>query len=152
MAKVKSVLGYLVALLGVPIVLATFMSMSFWSELLVDATGITISPWVTGGEIARTIEHGAYRTEIHRPVFDALVGQRREGFVQVDWTPAGALPAQIDQELDLDGDGQADARVQLDTRAVQATLTPLSPWVLGLEGTYALNDGITIRIRVENRQ
>ncbi|MBN1937481.1 MAG: hypothetical protein JW934_22680 [Anaerolineae bacterium] len=152
MAKLKSILGYLLASLSVPIVLATFMGMSFWSELLVDATGVTVSPWFTGGEVAYAVEHGAYHTDIHHPVFDALIGQRREGFVQVSWISAGVLPAQIDEELDLDGDGQADARVQLDTKAPRATLTSLSPWVLELEGTYTLNDGVAVRIQLENRK
>lgn len=152
MAKLKSVLGYLLALLSVPILLATFMGMSFWSKLLVNVTDVTVSPWFTGGKVAYAVEHGAYRTEIRQPVFDALIGQRRKGFVQVDWTPAEALPAQIDEELDLDGDGQADAHIQFDTVSVQATLTPLSPWVLGLEGTYTLNDGIAVRIQLENQK
>lgn len=150
MSKLKSILGYIAASLSIPIILATFMAMPFWSELLVSATGVTISPWFTGGEVARTVDHDTYRTDIHRPIFDALIGERKEGFVQVDWTPLQALPARIDEEIDVDGDGQADFRVEWDTGSDQATLTSYASWVLGLEGTYRLEDSLAVRVTLRN--
>lgn len=150
MSKLKSILGYIAASLSIPIILATFMAMPFWSELLVSATGVTISPWFTGGEVARTVDHDTYRTDIHRPIFDALIGERKEGFVQVDWTPLQALPARIDEEIDVDGDGQADFRVEWDTGSDQATLTSYASWVLGLEGIYRLEDSLAVRVTLRN--
>lgn len=150
MSKLKSILGYIAASLSIPIILATFMAMPFWSELLVSATGVTISPWFTGGEVARTVDHDTYRTDIHRPIFDALIGERKEGFVQVDWTPLQAIPARIDEEIDVDGDGQADFRVEWDTGSDQATLTSYASWVLGLEGTYRLEDSLAVRVTLRN--
>lgn len=150
MDKLRTILGYLVAALGVPLLLATFVGMNVWAPALVSATGVTVSPWFTGDTVARTIHHGDYRTEIHKPVFQALIGERKEGFVQVDWTPTGLLPQQIDEEIDYDGDGQPDFRVVLDPQAVQATLTPLTPAVLGLEGTYRLDTALAIRVQLKN--
>ena len=151
MSKVKTVLGYIAASLGIPIIIATSVGMPFWSELLVSATGVTISPWFTGGAVARTVDHGTYRTDIHCPVFDALIGERKLGFVQVDWTPLEPLPAQIDEEVDVDGDGQVDFRVEWDTGSDQATLTPYASWVLGLEETYRLEDALAIRVNLRNQ-
>ncbi|MDY6877388.1 MAG: hypothetical protein SWK90_14450 [Chloroflexota bacterium] len=151
MSKVKTVLGYIVASLSIPIILATFMGMPFWSKLLVSTTGVTISPWFTGGEVARTVDHDTYRTDIHRPVFDALIGERKQGFVQVDWAPLESLPARIDEEVDVDGDGQADFRVEWDTASDQATLRPYASWVLGLERTYRLEDSLAVRVNLRNR-
>lgn len=118
---------------------------------MVSATGLTISPWFTGGEVARTVDHDTYRTDIHRPVFDALIGERKQGFVQIGWTPLEALPARIDEEVDVDGDGQADFRVKWDTGSDQATLTPYASWVLRLEGTYRLEDALAVRVTLRNR-
>jgi hypothetical protein len=150
MAKLRSVLGYLAAALTVPLITATFMGIPFWSERLVSVTGVTVSPWFTGGEVARTVDHGAYRTEIHQPVYDALIGERRRGSVQVDWTPPESLPHQLDEEIDFDGDGQADFRVQLETQSAQALVTPYTSDVLELEDVYQLPEALAIRVRVVN--
>ncbi len=49
---------------------------------------------------------------VHREVYPKTPLQRVEPFVQMDWTPVAALPAQIDEEVDLDGDGKADLRAR----------------------------------------
>jgi hypothetical protein len=80
-AKMKAFLGYFTAALMVPVVFISLMGMGPLAEGLVKVTGVVISPWYTGGEVARTVAHGAYELRIHRPVFDWLIGEQREGFV-----------------------------------------------------------------------
>jgi hypothetical protein len=150
MAKLKAILGYTVAALMIPLALATLMGLNDWMRLLVSTTGLTVSPWFTGGEVIQTVDHGDYQTRIHRPVFDALIGERSEGFVQVDWTPPTAVPARIDEQVDFDGDGQVDFHIELDTQTRQANLTPLTSQVLGLEGVYRLDDAWAIRVTLKN--
>ena len=133
MAHLKSVLGYTAAALSIPIMLAglfAFIAPEPIGTSFLSATGLKTSANWTGGEVVQTVDHGAYQTEVHRPVFDALIGERQEGFVQVAWRPPEALPARIDEEIDADADGQADFRVELDTATRKATLTPYSPNVL----------------------
>jgi len=98
----------------------------------------------------QTIDHGTYQTQVHRMVFDALIGERKEGFIQVGWTPPDSLPAHIDEEIDADGDGQADFRVEVDTANKESTLTPYASWVLELEGTYRLEDSLAVRVYLRN--
>ncbi|PKO22948.1 MAG: hypothetical protein CVU38_06725 [Chloroflexi bacterium HGW-Chloroflexi-1] len=150
MSKLKSFLGYLLAALGIPVILVTFMGASVWMKTFVSITGVTISPWYTGGEVAYTVRHDGYRTEIYTPVFQALIGERDEGFVQVAWTPKGLVPARIDEEIDYNGDGVMDFRVQWDTKTDQATITPYSAYVLGLEGVYALEESHAVRVDLRN--
>jgi hypothetical protein len=83
-------------------------------------------------------------------VFDALIGERKEGFIQVGWTPPDSLPAYIDEEVDADGDGEADFRVEVNTANKASTLTPYAPWVLELEGTYRLEDSLAVRVFLRN--
>jgi hypothetical protein len=150
MSKLKSILAYGVAGLGIPIILVTFMGMPFWMNLLVANTGLKVSPWYTGAEVVRSVDHGQYRTLIHRPVFDALIGERSNGFVQVDWKPINSVPEEIAEEIDLDGNGSADFQVVLNSRSGRALLIPYSSQVTGLEGTYKLKDSWAIRVQLKN--
>ena len=148
---VKAICGYLMAMLGVPLILLGLMGPSAGlDERFISATGLTLSPWIDGGEVVQTTDHGTYQTHVHRMVFDALIGQRKEGFVQVDWLPPYALPARIDEEIDADGDGQADFRVEAVTATQEVTLTPHAPWVLRLEGIYGLEDSLVVRVILKN--
>ncbi len=150
MSRLKVFLGYAVAALGLPIVLATFMGQAFWMQSLVSATGWRISPWFTGDVVAQTVSHDGYEIRIHRPVFLALIGERPEGFVQVDFAPPGYVPAQVAEEIDYDGDGQTDFRLELDTKTRQARLTPYTAAVMGVRGVYRLKDAWAVRVDVKN--
>lgn len=150
MSKVKSFLGYTIAALMIPVALVALMGMGPLSELLVSVTGLEITPWFSGGDVVRTVDHDGYETRIHEPVFDALIGERREGFVQIDWEPLSRLPARIDQDVDWDNDGAADFRIQVQMETLEANLTPFAEGILGLEGVYRLEDGVAVRVTLRN--
>jgi hypothetical protein len=148
MSKLKSLLAHTWVLLATPILLVTFVRMPFLAGLLADTSGVKISPWYVGGDVVRETEHPGYRTVLRRPVFDALIGQRSTGFVQIEWLPAegAVLPARIEEAVDYDADGVADFTVDLDTAANQATVTAHSARVLGLTRVYRLEKERVIRI------
>jgi hypothetical protein len=145
----KAVFGYLGAGLAVPLVLATFIRMQRWMEWIAD-TGLRVSPWFAGGEVAFSVPHDGYQTRIHEPVFLGLLVETSEGFVQVDWTPRENAPAWIDEAIDYDDDGTDDFHVLWNTQTGDIALTPFSEEVLCLEGKYALNDTWAVRVRVKN--
>jgi hypothetical protein len=150
MSRLKSALALALAALATPVVLATFMGIGSWSKALAEATGVVISPWYTGGEVARTVPHDGYRALVRRPVFDGLIGPRAEGFVQVEWSPGEgmALPAALREEVDAEGDGRIDFVVVLNTAANRATVQALSGTVLGLERVYDLGAERAVRVRL----
>ena len=153
MAKFKSILGYTLAVLCIPLMIfgtLAFSGIVPWGESFIKATDLKISANWTGGEVVQIVEHGTYQTEIQRPVFDALIGERKEGFIQIAWRPPEALPAFINEEIDFDADGQADFRIELQPASKQATITSYSPNVLGLEGVYNLGDKLAIRVKLKN--
>jgi hypothetical protein len=151
MTTFKTILGYSAAVLSLLITLVTMAAWMFeWGQAFADRTGLVLVPTYSGGEVVRTVDHGAYQTEIHRPIFDALIGETKEGFIQVAWRKADALPAQINEAIDFDADGQADFHVSLDTATRQATLTPLTQNVLGLKGVYSLGETLAIRVTLRN--
>lgn len=146
MKTLKGILGYIWAFLTVFIVLATFMGNDYFSEQLASATGITVSPWFSGGEIVKTIDHGTYKTYIHRPVFDALIGERREGFMQLNWEPYAGLPPVIQETIDYNGDSRKDFLITLNTQTGDATLAAHTPTVLSIERSYRLKTGWAVRV------
>jgi hypothetical protein len=151
MNKIKAIFGYIIAALGIPLVLATLIGMQFWMQTLVNSTGIKVSPNFTGGEVRYTIDHQTYKTEIHETVFAALIGESSEGFVQIKWSPRTAVPQLIDEIIDYNQDGTPDFQVKWDRPANQASIQALQPAVLGLEGTYQLKEGPAIRVKLKNQ-
>jgi hypothetical protein len=150
MNKLKSFLGYAAAVLSPLIVLVSFMGLDYLAEPFITATGLEVSANFTGGEVVQTVDHGTYQAAIHRPVFDALIGERKTGFVQIDWAPLDALPALVEERVDVDGDGQADMHLQVDVAGEETALTAYAPWVLEMEGTYRLPESLAVRVTLRN--
>lgn len=146
MQTIKPIIGYAWAACAVLVVLACFIGSDYFSHRLAAATGITISPWFSGGEVAATTEHGTYRALIHRPVFDGLFSERQDGFVQIKWEPHQALPATITETIDYNGDGATDFTIVLDTTSGKASLSGQSPTVRGIERTFKLKTGWAVRV------
>ncbi|HPL64047.1 MAG: hypothetical protein PHI99_07465 [Syntrophales bacterium] len=149
MDRLKAILGYSCAVCALIAALATFLGNDALSRALASATGVTVSPWYSGGEVVRAINHGPYRTDIHRPVFDALIGERETGFVQVKWVPAAGLPEIIREKIEIDGKGKMDFAIRLDTKTGKADLESPGPAVISLENTYRLRDGWAARIELK---
>ena len=150
MRIVKKIIGYSLAFLAIPLVLATFIGMDFWGSRLAATTGVQVSPWYTGNDVSHTVNHGSYELRVHRPVFDGLLRESREGFVQIDWAPLESVPATVDEEIDWNADGVSDFSVSMDTRNKTAKLTPHTPDVTGLEGPFKLKAGYSVRVGLLN--
>jgi hypothetical protein len=149
MNRIGTVLGYLWASLALLIVLATFIGSNFFSHQLVSLTGLTVSPWYTGGEVVRTIDHGTYQTLLHRPVFDGLFGERQTGFMQLNWESSAGLPPVIEEAIDYDGDQKRDFLIRLDTQTGKTSLLANLPTVTGVGATYKLKKGWAARVLLQ---
>jgi hypothetical protein len=150
--RARSLLGYSWAALCLVIILATFIGLGSWAQGLASVTGVQVSPWFSGGEVVRTIDHDSYKTLVHRPVFDGLFSERAQGFVQVDWVaaPHRSLPAELRERFDVDGDGKPDAAVSVETASSTTRLETLQPWVLGADELIVAEQDRILRIRLRN--
>jgi len=148
--KLKNI-GYLWAALATPAVLLTMLYHSGLSRRLADASGIRISPRFSGGEIARTVDHGGYRTIVHRPVFDGLTGDREKGFIQVDWEPVAPLPETLREELDVYGNGEK-LSVILNTVSGTAACENDPSWVSGKPKAARYRAGWTMRVGLKKQK
>ena len=98
------------------------------------ALNLKIAPWFSGGESASVIDRSSYQITVYRPVYPALVGEGSKGFVQVVWQPRSALPLQVQEAIDLNGDGTVDCEISFSNPPGEAaapvlTVNPKSPWV-----------------------
>ena len=152
MSRIRPYLAYSWALMATPLLLVTFMHMDTLPGRLVAVTGLHVHPVYTGGEELQTIDHPGYTTIVHRPVFDGLIGQRQTGFVQIKWQPTDAnLPDLVDEEIDVDEDGKADMRVQLDPRTDNVHLDPLDSRVLSVNEVIKVGSARIVRINLRKR-
>jgi hypothetical protein len=146
MSRLKSILGYTIAVLAFFVVPATFLGQKYFSSKLVSATGIKVSPRFTGGEVIKTIDHKTYTTLIHRPVFDGLMGERKDGFIQIIWEGQNGWPQVIEEKIDYNGDNVEDFSIGIETKTGNGRLTVYNASVVGIGQTYVLKSGYAARI------
>lgn len=144
--KLKATLGYVMAAAAFIIVIVTFVGNDALSPIFARATGMTVSPRYSGGEVIRTVDHGTYKSLIHRPVFDGLFSDRADGFIQVNWYGQPPWPRKIEEAVDYDSDGIVDFTVTLDTQNLTADLSTQNSSVTGIGKTYRLDRGFAVRI------
>jgi hypothetical protein len=151
MKRIKAFLGYTMAALCIVISFATFMGMDSWCQLIVKTTGLKISQWITGDVVINTVDHGNYKTRIHKPVFQGLFSEHQEGFIQIDWVKVKELPARITEEIDYNGDGIMDFSVQYAGKN-RVSLHPYNPQVLSVDSSYKMEDSYAVRIKLKNKK
>ncbi len=165
MARLRAALGYTGAVLTVVAMLVMPFVLFPLFQGVVAATGVEVDPVYSGGAAVRTIERGGYRIVVNGPVRSRALLARPAPYVQLAWEPVRALPAQVSDEVDLDGDGRADLtacfEVPADTTApLVVDVTPAGGKVLPLrrvstESFSALiarvGDRIVVRVPLATR-
>ena len=137
--RILLTLAYTSAALTLLIAACTpFYLMGAFSGMVAHA-GLHIDAAYSGGPSARTYDRPGYQIVVHDPVQPHPL-QRVDPFVQIEFTPASALPAVVDEEIDLDGDGRADVHVAfaMDRRAG----AKLTGNVIALNGNYETLTGV----------
>lgn len=111
MKKIKLLSGIIWALLCLVLVLALFPQMNALSGSFARLPFMKINPRYSGGEVVDHIVRHNYTIDIRKPVFNGLIGEKRNGFVQVDWR--GQIPDVLDDTIDYDLDTRADFRIHI---------------------------------------
>jgi len=113
-------------------VLAPFLLYGMFTKGF-SSLGLHVDEMYSGGPKVRTVQTGGYSIDIHRPVSPHML-QTEKPFVQLDWRPVSALPPQVSDLVDVDGDGQPDIRVSFDVP--KDVKTPLRVSVEALNPRY----------------
>ena len=127
MKKVISILAYTWAFACTFILLFTFVSSNALSSSLINLTDMKIDPLYTGGDIKETLREDGLIYQIHKPVFSALFGESKEGYVQVKITSDTKLPESIVKEIDYNGDGLNDFSLNIHTPTSETRFESLQP-------------------------
>jgi hypothetical protein len=131
--RILSILAYTGAALTLVVAASVpFVLMGVFSKAIAHA-GLHIDAAYSGGTVARTIDRGGYKIVVYQPVKPRLL-EPIEPFVQIVFEPADALPARMNEEIDLDGDGQPDVRVSFSLPSDPNA--PLRGDVAALNGKY----------------
>jgi len=142
--------GYLCAAAGIFVVTFGFFTVSTQAHRLAQAPFMRIHPAYSGGEVLRSFSEGGAFWEVHKPVFDGLVGERREGFVQIGvefLAPGTAASAPID----CDGDGRTDFILSLPAGEGAPEISGPAPFVRDL-GTWSRDgESAIVRVTLERR-
>jgi hypothetical protein len=145
--RLKSFLGYSWAVIVLILVLINYIGVNDFGKTLASVAGLKPSPWFGGGENVRTIDHGTYRTVIHSPVFNQVLGQKKKGLLMIKWGPLAELPAVIFERIDYNGDGKADFIIALNTKEGKTKLvSKQNPSVLAVRKAVRLSDGWAARV------
>ena len=133
-ARIVAVLAYVGA--AVTLVVAAcvpFVLMGVFTKAVAHA-GLHVDAAYTGGAVARTLARNGYQVVVYQP-FQPHAVQQVGPFVQIAFRPLAALPEHVTEEIDLDGDGQADVRVSFHVPADRHARPAGS--VVALNGKYA---------------
>jgi len=108
--RVRTVVAYSGAAITLMVAACVpFVLMGLFTHLVAGA-GLRIDPAYSGGTVARVLPRSGYRIIVDRPVYPRAL-QRIDPFVQIAFTPASALPRQVDEWLNLGGGDQPEVRV-----------------------------------------
>lgn len=144
MKTIKIVAGITWAIVCLIIIMVLFPALNPLAHSLSKLPFMKINPRYSGGEIVREYNKGSYAISIHRQVFDGLIGERKNGYVQVDWR--GKIPAQINDSIDYNNDKAIDFIVKIDSTTAQTTLAPLNPKVKDIEASTKTSYGWAVRV------
>jgi hypothetical protein len=157
--KPRALLGYTGATVTLLLAILTPFWLSGTLARGVAALPLHIDEVISGGPVARAIPMSAYTIQVHRAVSTHMF-QREKPYVQLDWTPADALPAHVSDLVDIDGDGQPDVHVTFDVprdpkAPLHVTAEPLNPQYAALNNVakprfssliVRVDDAILVRI------
>jgi hypothetical protein len=129
-----------------------------WFVDAIGGMGLSVHPAYSGGEVSHSITRPGYRILVYRRVGKTTPWQRIEPFVQMRWTPARNLPVSVSDEVDVDGDGKADIRVNFRPAEAVVDAVPLdarhravhSKGVSSFSRLIArVNDSIVVRLPLD---
>jgi hypothetical protein len=147
MRKIKIIAGVTWALAGLVLIIVLFPGLNSFSSSAASLPFMKINPNYSGGEVAKQLYSSCCTLDIRKPVFEGLLKERKNGFVQIDWR--GNLPEKLIDTVDYDLDGIHDFLVQVDRINSETRLVTFNPLVSKIEISTRTSYGWAIRVGIK---
>lgn len=147
MKKIKLIAGLTWAFAALLLILILYPGINSMSSAASRLPFMKINPNFSGGAIEIQIVSEGCTLSIHKPVFDGLLGERKNGFVQIDW--CGNVPEVINDTIDFDSDHIADFSVSVNRSLNQTTLSKTNLNVKDINLSTSTSYGWAVRIGLQ---
>jgi hypothetical protein len=146
MKKIKIIAGITWAFAALILIIILFPGLNSFSASLARLPFMKINPNYAGGEIARQFITSGCTLDIRTPVFDGLLKEGKNGFVQIDWR--GNIPGKIIDTIDYNHDNNPDFAILIDKTLTKTVLTPFSNKVKNVGISTPTSYGWAVRINL----
>jgi len=147
MRKFKIIAGTIWALLAMILILILFPGLNSFSGSVAKLPFMKLNPNYSGGDVAKQLVLENYIIDIRKPVFDGLIGQKKSGFVQIDWR--GNIPEVISDTIDYDLDQNADFIIRINRETNRSEITSFNGNVGNIMISTPTSYGWAIRVNVK---
>jgi hypothetical protein len=144
MKTVKIIGGLTWAFLCLIIIIGLFPALNPLATATSKLPFMKINPNYSGSYVVKEIAKTGYTIDIRKPVFNGLIGERKNGFVQIDWR--GNLSGMILDTIDYDDDSVKDFIIQIDTLNAQSKIISLNPKVGKINISTRTSYGWAVRV------
>jgi len=150
MKTLFSISGYLWAVICLLLIPVTFIGNGTFSNKLARLSFMKVNARFSGGDLDCSLNKNNYTLEIYKPVFTALIGESKEGFVQVKWLVQKELPPTITDTIDFDRNGFPDFWVNINTKNGKTDFKALDKNVLDLSISSKVKNSWLVRVNLKN--
>jgi hypothetical protein len=146
MKKLKIIAGVTWAFAGLILIIILFPGLNSFSASASRLPFMKINPNYSGGEVVKQMISDGCTLSVRKPVFDGLLGERKNGFVQIDWR--GQIPEIIKDTIDFNLDGLPDFSVMIMRKEAKTELVPLNREVKKIGISTPTSYGWAIRVEL----
>jgi len=146
MKKIKITAGILWAILCLILIIILFPGLNSFSSGVAKLPFMKINPNFTGGEASKQIVMESCTLVIRKPVFDGLLRERNNGFVQIDWR--GNLPEIVSDTIDYNLDKKPDFVIRISRSESSTILQPMNPKVKKMGISTPTSYGWSARVKI----
>lgn len=147
MNKIKMTAGMIWALVCLFLMIILYFSLGNFATGVSKLPFMKLNPNTSGGEIAQQIAMDNCTLMIRKPVFDGFIGERKKGFVQIDWR--GDIPGTIYDSIDYDMDNSSDFVIEIIVPDNKVNLVALNPKVRDVAISTSTSYGWAARINID---
>lgn len=146
MDKIKMTAGMTWALVCLVFMIVFYFGLGSFATGFSKLPFMKLNPNTSGGEVAGEVVMDNCTLVIRKPVFEGFLGERRKGFVQVDWR--GEVSENINDTVDFNFDQIPDFNILINRDLNDASLIAFNPVVKDIGISTPTSYGWSVRVRI----